>query len=114
MFSCLGFTHGITCSLLKDGQQELVPFRYDIELGDQTHGFHPDTLPEDKVKASLQMAEFGAIYKGKFDQMPKTHMKIVWEVQVNNTPPAKIQPVKPKVWVTTELLMNAGVIYKVD
>ena len=99
---------------MQEGQQELVPFRYDVELESETHGYYPDTLSDDRVSASLKMAELGAIYKGVFGEVAKSHVQIVWEVQINTSPPAKIKPLKPKVWVTAELLMNAGVLYKVE
>ena len=101
------------CSVFEQaGQQELIPFRYKIEMESQTYGFYPDTLSEAKTKGSLQAAEFGAVYKGKFQFLPKDIIKIVWEVQINNSTPAKLQPVKPKMWATRELLMSAGIIYQ--
>ena len=94
------------------GQQELVPFRYDIEMESQTYGFYPDTLSDAKTNGSLQAAEIGAVYKGKFQVLPKDLINTVWEVQINNSTPAKIQPVKPKMWATRELVMSAGIIYQ--
>ena len=100
--------------IVQAGQQELVPFRYEIKMGNDTHAFTPDTLAEDKLVASVQAAEIGAVHKGQFQNVPKSRLKIVWEVQICTSPPANIQPLKPKVWATSELLLNADTIYSME
>ena len=101
-------------SCLQEGVQKTLPFRYNVSLNTDTHAFVPEEPADDADKMNLAPPVFGAVFKKKFEELPKWPTTLVWEVELDLTPPATIRPLKPKLWFTAafELLPADKTLYK--
>ena len=89
-----------------------MPFRYNITRAAETHAFTPNELAEEKKtgegKMTLKVAELGALFMNNLKDLPKQHARLVWECELDTSPPACIRPRKPKVWLTCTTNVNKG------
>lgn len=75
-------------------------------------GFVPNTLPEAMMaETNIKRASLGAVFLSKMDQLPTVASQIVWEVVLALEPPAKVRPVKPKMYLMGQLDLMPGNFY---
>ncbi|CAK0798576.1 unnamed protein product [Prorocentrum cordatum] len=94
-------------TILEEGVQKTMPFRYKLELSGDTHGYVPESLKADADMTSLSVAEVGSTFKGKFDKLPTWPALLAWEVEIDKTPPATVRPLKPKLWFAAASQLKA-------
>ena len=75
-----------------DGSQVAMSFRYVIQPGAKVNAFRPKDLVPADDKMNLRAGQFGALWNGKFNQMPRaSHCDVVWEAPCSKknctTPP---------------------------
>ena len=113
----MGIQHH-TVEQMKIGENDVVrdvAQRYKVTCDTQTIAFIPKELTEDMISAELiKRAALGACMLGKFDKLPRKHAQVAWEVQKVLTPPAHFKPIKPKVCLTNNLHLKAGIYYKLS
>jgi hypothetical protein len=75
-------------------------------------GFVPNALPEAvAAETNIKRASMGAVFLNKMDQLPTVASQIVWEVALALEPPAKVRPVKPKMYLMGKLDLMPGIYY---
>ena len=63
-----------------DGSQLPMSFRYVIQPAPKVNAFKPRELQPSDDKCSLRGVQFGALFNGKYNQMPRApHCDVVWE-----------------------------------
>ena len=68
------------------GNQVPVAYRYNLARNETVSGFVPKTLDADMDLQSMRATQFGAVFKDRYHQIPKSnHATIAWEVGVWNT-----------------------------
>ena len=78
----------------------------------ETLFFIPDSLtPETLASSVIKRASFGGCFKGEFDVLPSTYARVVWECAVVKAPPEHIRPLRPKMFLCTKLVLEAGYYY---
>ena len=89
-----------------DGSQVPLAYRYRVTANATVNSFKPKELCE-ADKANLRSASFGALFCGRFSQLPRaTHCGVIWEAQVLNHSlfesiivPNKMVPIIPHMFV---------------
>ena len=79
-----------------------------------TIGFIPDNLSDANLaEVAKKRAAIGAVFHGHWDKLPTGNAGILWEVDVDLNPAAKMKPPKPKMWLSGKQTLKVGFIYKV-
>jgi hypothetical protein len=100
------------------GAVSVVSFRYDMAPGTQSIYFTPTALAADRLSdtgpAALKHLEAGALFTmlSQLGALPARYAKLVWEVQLDSTPPPTAQVLKPKLWVLRTLALQPGLAYR--
>ena len=82
---------------------------------ENTIGFIPDNLSDANLaEVAKKRASIGAVFNGHWNKLPTGNAGILWEVDVDLNPPAKMKPLKPKLWLLGKQTLKVGLIYKVS
>lgn len=74
--------------------------------------FSPSPLSDAQMtEPCLKRAALGVALLGHFTALPLDAATVVWEVEMCMEPPAKLRPVKPKLWLAGSVQMESGVYY---
>ena len=93
----------------KTANDSEVRLRYNLTETAKTTAFVPDEESEDKAKKiDLKRMELGACFKGNFKKLPGQHAKVLWDCKLHMPAPSQFRPVKPKLWITTEVTLEPG------
>lgn len=66
-----------------DGSQSVLSYRYLVTPRQNVNAFKPKALEDSCVRDNLRAAIFGAIFAGKFNQLPTSAWcKVVWEAGI--------------------------------
>ena len=69
-----------------DGSQVPLPYRYRVVADPKVNTFKPKDLQSSDDKLNLRSAQFGAVFSGRFNQLPcANHCGVVWEARGLNT-----------------------------
>ena len=60
----------------------------------------------------VKHGQLGAAFVGVFDKMPSTHACLTWEVDYVFRVPARVRPLKPKVWLLRSVTLKRGLAYR--
>ncbi len=102
-------------SAFQDGTSVPVPFRFDVVRDAVTYAFKPDDLVGDaEAMMQLQPSKIGAIFAKVLGKLPTKNGRLVWECQLDTSPPATIRPRKPKMWFVSTADLAKGKSYLVD
>ncbi len=90
--------------------------RYDVKANDTIFSFQSKVIPGamQHMKASELGAQFLQPSTPKEVQLPSEHAAVLWEVKLDEVPPATLVFVKPKVWLLQRTQFKRGVFYKLD
>jgi hypothetical protein len=99
-------------SLQHEGKDVL--FRYQVNMFEQVV-FCPNKLSDAQLQGQLlKRACFGAAFLDKFTKLPVTDARVTWEISLTKEPPARFQPMKPKVWLTGPVSLQADAFYRLQ
>jgi len=93
-------------------------FRFTVAPSSHVHIFKPDELHVDKLKDGGHMAlkhgELGAVLVENQGLRSQAGLcGVVWEVEVDRSPPCMIKPLKPKLWLLGAAQVEPGLVYEV-
>ena len=98
-----------------EGAEKDVLLRYVLTPGESAMTYQPDNLSETTLaEGSIKHTIFGAVLKGHFDRLPVKRGRVLWEIEKELTPPPTLRAVKPKFWITANLVLKPGVHYILD
>jgi hypothetical protein len=116
LFSCCR-SHGIPDVML--GQHTLAKRaefnRYDVVAN--ADGLHFYFAPDEiKIQPEMRPTELGAAWLQSMPAGPlpslSEHVHVAWELSLNTMPPATLDFIKPKMWLTTPTFLKPGLYYK--
>ena len=77
--------------------------------------FTPVRLTDSQIaETTSKRASLGAMLLGHFGSLPTTSAAVLWDVELSLEPPARVKPLKPKLWLMGRLQMQAGVYYLLE
>lgn len=109
---------GHTLARRADANGNAMFHRYDVvaNAGDQHFYFSP---AEVEITEEMRFTELGAawVHSIQVPEGPQTfnvssNVGVLWELSLNSVPPASLDFVKPKVWLTRSVFMKPGLYYK--
>ena len=65
-----------------DGSQVPLAYRYKVVSDVKVNSFKPKDLQSSDDKLNLRSAQLGAVFNGRFNQLPRaSHCDVVWEAR---------------------------------
>ena len=72
--------------VVADGSQVPLAYRYKVIPDAKVNTFKPKDLQSADDRMTLRSAQFGAVFNGRFNQLPRaSHCDVVWEASGVNT-----------------------------
>jgi hypothetical protein len=100
-----------TCS--QTGDDPNVRLRYDVQREPSNTVFVPAVLSESELaNTEKKHATLGSTMQGHLDKLPVNAATLVWDVAVDEAPPAMFKPIKPKLWLNVQTTLLPGMFYK--
>ena len=95
------------------GEKKAVFGRFKVTKSQECVFFAPTALTDNQiVEPMIKRAMLGAVFLEHMSKLPKEHGRVLWEVDVSSVPPAKIRPLKPKMWLVVNAVIKKGLYYQ--
>ena len=83
------------------------PFRYGVVAKSKVACFVPKKLDGDLL--NLRPTQLGGVFEAAFSKLPKTTTcQVLWQVKCDQSCPAEVIPLKPKLWLCADTTLRAG------
>ena len=105
---------GHTLGRRADANGNAMFHRYDVvaNAGDQHYYFKP---AEVEISENMRSTELGVAWVQCSEAAHESpNVSILWEMSLNSIPPATLDFLKPKVWLTRSVFMKPGLYYKLQ
>lgn len=74
--------------------------------------FAPNRLTDAALaEHTVKRAALGAAFMENFHRLPSTSAQVIWECEMSLEVPAKVKPIKPKLWLTSKTCLEVGKYY---
>ena len=96
-----------------EGREQQAFYRFGVAQENQGAALYPRMLTDDEMAADMvKSGALGAVWAGKYNNMPSAYTKVLWDVEFKRTPPAALRPVKPKMWLMCSTRLEKDFYYE--